>query len=77
MSLTEKLKEELIVLNNVVSVLININYQDEYPLHIYIYYSNMNGNTLDEINVLVQNYENQLRLTTRNKWCFDLDFIHC
>lgn len=78
MLLINELKKELTALNNVISVLININYQDKYHLHIYIYCNNMDdGNILDNTNVLIEKYENLLRNNTEHKWCLDLQLVYC
>lgn len=77
MLLTEELITKIKSFNYVMSVLINTNYQDNYCLHIGVTVTNMdNDNTLDEISLLVQTYENQLRLTNNSKWCVDLEFLY-
>lgn len=77
MLLTEELITKIKGFNYVMSVLINTNYQDNYCLHIGVTVTNMdNDNTLDEISLLVQTYENQLRLTNNSKWCVDLEFLY-
>lgn len=77
MLLTKELITKIKGFNYVMSVLINTNYQDNYCLHIRVIVTNMdNDNTLDEISLLVQTYENQLRLTDNSKWCVDLEFLY-
>jgi hypothetical protein len=78
MLLTEELITKIKGFNYVICVVIDRNYQDNYCLHISVIVTNMdnNNNILNKISLLLQTYENQLRLTNDSKWCVDLRFLY-